>query len=302
MSLEKFRDYKFQDKTIALINKASDIIAEYQSNGYSLTLRQLYYQFVSRDLIPNNMREYKKLGETINKARLAGLIDWNAIEDRTRNLKGVSTWDGPEGVISSACYSYKEDLWRNQSFAPEVWIEKDALVGVIERVCNRWQVPFFACRGYTSQSEQYRAGKRLKSAEYGGKQPIILHLGDHDPSGIDMTRDNRERLDMFSGFSAEVRRLALNMDQIDQYSPPPNPAKITDSRFQGYVDKHGKSSWELDALDPSIIAELVEDNVKKLIDFNQWEIDKQAESDNKDMLYKVSDRWDEVCEFLEGTE
>ena len=94
----------------------------------------------------------------------------------------------------------------------------------------------------------------------------ILHLGDHDPSGIDMTRDNAERLaDVFGG-DVELKRIALNMDQIDEYAPPPNPAKVTDSRFEQYLLMYGAESWELDALEPSVINELIVNEVALLRD------------------------------------
>src|ERR1700722_6265193 len=99
MPVEQFVDRKFQDGSLALIEKANEIIADYQAQGFTLTLRQLYYQFVSRDIIPNKQSEYKRLGSVINDARLAGLIDWSAIEDRTRNVRTISTWDHPSGVI-----------------------------------------------------------------------------------------------------------------------------------------------------------------------------------------------------------
>jgi hypothetical protein len=153
----------------------------------------------------------------INDARLAGRIDWDAIEDRTRNIHRSPSWDDPSEIVTACAAQYREDLWGDQCWRPEVWIEKDALVGVIEPVCERYRVPFFACRGYTSQSEQYRAGKRFEGVQNKGQKPIVLHLGDHDPSGIDMTRDNTDRLKMFAGEDVEVRRLALNMDQVRRH-------------------------------------------------------------------------------------
>ena len=99
----------FRSESIKLIEKINQVIEEYENQGYSLTLRQVYYQMVARDIIPNNQRSYKNLGSLINDARLAGLIDWNAIEDRTRNLKGRSHWEKPGEVIDSAAYSYHLD-------------------------------------------------------------------------------------------------------------------------------------------------------------------------------------------------
>lgn len=279
---------------MTIIEHAIGIIDEYQRDGFVLTLRQLYYQFVSRDILPNKQSEYKRLGSIINDARLAGLIDWSAIEDRTRNVRTVSTWDNPAEIVEAVANQYKEDLWAGQEYRPEVWIEKDALLGVIEPVCQRWRLPYFACRGYTSQSEQYRAGKRFAETISNGQLPLVLHLGDHDPSGIDMTRDNTDRLELFASEPVEVRRLALNMDQVRRYRPPPNPAKESDGRAAGYIAKYGNKSWELDALDPHVIDRLIEDEVKNVLDRQLWAQAKLHEDDKRKLLTMASMHWDSL--------
>jgi hypothetical protein len=287
-------DKRFGDAALSVIYQANEIIHEYQQQGFSLTLRQLYYQFVSRDIIPNKQSEYKKLGLIINNARLAGYIDWDAIEDRTRNLRRVPTWDSPNDILRTAANSFKIDLWENQENYVEVWIEKDALVGVIEPICNKLRVPFFACRGYSSQSEQWEAGQRLIRRIDNGKIAHILHLGDHDPSGIDMTRDNEERLRMFIAHHSDpdafnVHRLALNMDQVRKHKPPPNPAKSTDTRFASYENLYGNESWELDALEPKLISELIRHNVNDLIDSHTWDEDVEREEEYISKLTDLAD-------------
>jgi hypothetical protein len=84
MPIIKYKDFNFRSASLSVIELANSIIAEYQAQGYDLTLRQLYYQFVARGIIPNSDAEYKKLGSVINDGRLAGLIDWDSITDRTR--------------------------------------------------------------------------------------------------------------------------------------------------------------------------------------------------------------------------
>ncbi len=295
---EKFIDIKFSAGSLAIIRTANDILAEYKADNLTLTLRQLYYQFVSRDLIKNQQSEYKRLGSIINDARQAGLVDWAMIEDRTRNLVTHSSWSSPGGIIRSAAHSYRRDIWKEQEYRPEVWIEKDALIGVIERICDERRVPYFACRGNTSQSETYAAGKRFEEYLADGFRPIILHLGDHDPNGIDMTRDNRKRITMFAKDDIEVRRLALNMDQVEQYNPPPNPVKFTDSRSGGYVAKFGTSSWELDALEPRVISDLISDELDGLIDPDKWEDEIEKENEERDALSKAAKLWPDVEKFL----
>lgn len=296
--LECFIPRNFSDGSLDIITHANQIIAEYQAQGFTLTLRQLYYQFVSRDLLKNTIREYKRLGSIINDARLAGVIDWEMIEDRTRNVQTISVWDDPAEILSSVGDQYKEDLWADQEHRVEVWIEKNALIGVIEPVCRRWRVPHLACIGYLSQSEQYAAGKRFAQIAKRGQTPVVLHLGDHDPSGIDMTRDNTDRLSMFAREGVDVRRLALNMSQIEQYRPPPNPAKETDSRHADYSAKYGDESWELDALEPTVIDNLIEREIRGLIDDDLWDEAKEKEDANGAALKSVADNWSKVQRFL----
>ena len=291
---------RFSTERATKIEAANKIIAEYSAQGYELTLRQLYYQFVSRDLIPNTQESYKNLGSIINDARLAGLIDWSAIVDRTRNLQSVSHWSNPADIISACAHSYRIDKWEDQPCRIEAWVEKDALSGVLEQVCRRNDIAYFSCRGYTSQSELWSAAMRLKGYQVGGQQAVVLHLGDHDPSGIDMTRDILDRLELFAGFPIKVDRLALNMPQVEQYNPPPNPAKLTDSRCEGYMAKFGNESWELDALAPNVIDGLIQAAIDKYKDAGRYQKRVGQENKERDHLCQVSERWSEVEDLIRG--
>jgi hypothetical protein len=284
----------FRPETLRVIAQANAICEDYTAQGFVLTLRQLYYQFVARGLIRNQDREYKRLGTIVNDARLAGLMDWMHLEDRTRELRSLAHWSEPRHILQSAAASYRIDKWACQPYRPEVWIEKDALLGVIEGICEANDVPYFSCRGYTSQSEIWGASQRLLGYRRAGQTPVILHLGDHDPSGIDMSRDIAARLALFIGQEVDLQRLALTMEQVQRYQPPPNPAKQTDSRFANYTRLHGDESWELDALEPSVIANLIQGNLDRLIDSAAWEQEQQAETQQKALLRAVHDRWSEV--------
>jgi hypothetical protein len=280
-----------------LIDKANEIINEYEEMGYELTLRQLYYQMVSRDIIANKQAEYKRLGSVVNDARLAGLIDWDRISDLTRELRSVAHWDDPSDIVGTCARQFRIDKWAGQTYRPEVWVEKDALRNVIERACTPLDVSYFSCRGYTSQSEMWSAAQRLLRYKKAGQTPIILHFGDHDPSGIDMTRDIRDRLAIF-GLTLKVDRLALNMDQVEEYSPPPNPAKTTDSRYAGYIAEYGDESWELDALDPTTLAGIIENAIKHLRDEDEWGDAVLEEETHRELLSEASNRWEDVASFL----
>ena len=298
MAKIKYLDKNFRPATLEQIAKCNTIIQTYQAQGFRLTLRQLYYQLVSRGVIPNKQTEYDKLGSILNDARLAGLVDWNAIEDRTRNVEINSHWGEPEQIINSAAESYRNDLWITQGTRAEVWVEKDALEGVIESACRPWDVPFFSCRGYTSQTAMWEAGMRIKRYVRNGQAVVIFHLGDHDPSGIDMTRDIRDRLELFVGRAVQVNRIALTMEQVEQYNPPPNPAKQTDSRFQSYVDAYGDESWELDALEPSVLVRLIRDNVREIIDRDAWQEAVQEQEQDRAELRAIAGSYQRAVESV----
>lgn len=289
---------KFRSDALSVIEQANAICERYAAQGFILTLRQLYYQFVARGLISNRDSEYKRLGGIVNDARLAGLIDWDHLEDRTRNMQQLGHWRDPSDMLDAAARSHHLDMWAVQDYRVEVWIEKDALVGVIQGVCERNDVPFFSCRGYTSQSEVWGAGQRLLHHIKQNRQtPVIFHLGDHDPSGIDMTRDIESRLELFMG-GVEVNRLALNFDQVQQYNPPPNPAKTTDSRYASYIRIHGAESWELDALEPAVIAALIQDAIDRVRDSGLWRESLRREKREKALLAKVADNWVELEPYV----
>ena len=304
-------DIKFQTKTQKIIDTANTIIDEYKADGYDLTLRQLYYQFISRDLFPENRRwtwtgkrwvrdpngtknappNYKWIGTFINDGRLAGLIDWNSIVDRTRRHEANAHWDNPSDIIEDSADQYAIDTRADQNNYLEVWVEKDALVGVIERACEPLDIGYLSCRGYVSQSAMWRAAMRFKRQEQNGKDcTILLHLGDHDPSGIDMTRDIQDRLYMF-GSRVVVRRIALDMEQVEEYKPPPNPAKTTDSRYATYRDEYGDDSWELDALDPRIITELITNQAADYTDNKKRKALIKKQENERQEIRELAENW-----------
>ncbi len=298
MPLIQYKEINFQRKSLALIEWANEIVNTYSQQGFNLTLRQLYYQLVSRDIIPNNEKSYDNIGTLVNNGRLAGLIDWHAIEDRTRNLRSLSHWDSPSEILRSAAHSFRLDKWIGQPNYVEVWVEKDALVEIVGRAANGLDVPFFSCRGYVSQSEMWSAAQRLISRSHDHKKLIILHLGDHDPSGIDMTRDIRERLDMFTQNDLDIdceginiKRIALNMNQVREYNPPPNPAKLTDSRCAEYIEKYGDSSWELDALEPQVLMELIQEQIKRLMKIDKYNQICKQEQKHIDKLLNLAENY-----------
>lgn len=291
---ESYQEWNPSDLSLQLVNAINLILVEYEKQGYRLTLRQLYYQLVARDVIPNSVTEYTRIGNVVNRGRLAGFIDWDMIEDRVRVPQSRSHWTSPKEIIEAAAQSYYRSRWESQKHYIEVWCEKDAVSNILQPVCRRFDVTFMANRGYSSQTAMYEASSRLYAANQAGKHLEVIYFGDHDPSGIDMTRDIKDRLGIFLNNGRPftlVYRAALNMDQVKKYRPPENPAKVTDPRFKDYVTVWGDKSWELDALEPKVLARLVEDRIKLFIDQDLWDEVEEEEDNHQEALMKIANEW-----------
>ncbi len=313
---QAFKQINFSKDRLAVILAANRVIEEYAAAGYDMTVRQVFYQMIAGDLLPdswlerveskegwiltkNTPRNYSRLGDCIDDGRMCGIIDWAHIVDRTRSLQSLAHWNDAADRIRSAWRSFRIDRWENQPIRPEIWVEKEALEGVLARVCQRNDVPFFCCRGYASQTSMKEAADRLLRHLDNGQDVIIFHLGDHDPSGMDMTRDIGDRLLIFMREAGiQIERLALNWSQIELYNPPPNFAKQTDSRFKIYQAEFGDESWELDALQPQVLDALIEVAIHSVRDDDLWTERAKEENEYDKLLRSAYLHWDDVAKFL----
>ncbi len=277
MTKQKYIDWNPRPAALAMIAKMNDVLDDYHAQGYVLTLRQLYYQLVQKNIIENSILSYKRIGETVSNARKAGLMDWAMIEDRGRSVVANAHWDSPAQIVKAAAQQFTIDHWTGQKHYCHCMVEKDALSGVLEPVCSELDIRFSANKGYTSDTAMRNIGQRILLEKQSNKAVKYFHpfyFGDHDPSGLDMTRDVGERLAMFAEMENDkkliIHRLALNFDQIADWQPPKNPAKETDSRFEKYMLEFGESSWELDAVSPATLGDLLRKEVNALIDRDVW--------------------------------
>ena len=291
---KKFRDVRLSRQNLLRLDLINEIIREYQTQGYVLTLRQLYYQLVSRDIIPNKQAEYSKLSTLLKEGRMGGIVDWSAIEDRLRKPDSPGSWENPKEIIKQAAKQFQMPRMKGQPTYLEVWVEKDALSGVLKKITEKFHIPIMVNRGYSSASAMYDAYKRFVNEGAYQQRPIkILYLGDHDPSGLDMIRDIEERIWEFQNgdddgewvdqMEFEVEPIALTKSQIGMYEPPPNPAKVTDPRAGDYIHEHGNVSWEVDALRPEILNEILENAIVDEIDEEMYEemVSKEDEAKKK---------------------
>lgn len=337
----KFREVKLSAANRERLKMINNIIAEYQRQGYVLTLRQLYYQLVSRDVIPNKQTEYSKLSNLLKEGRMAGIVDWDAIEDRLRQPDKPAEFESPRDILDAAINQYRKARQQGQPYHIEVWVEKDALSGVLKRVTRVYGVPIMVNRGYSSASAMFDSYQRFLEAFENNQKVVVLYLGDFDPSGVDMIRDIKTRIDEFIVGSEEVQNLyevdydsdeyrdifkhlydkgydsgvcdefaaktyleskakekaedfeikpiALTLEQIREFNPPPNPAKITDPRAKDFIARYGGTSWEVDALKPEVLNNLLEENIKALLDIDKYEAILTQEKKDKARLIKFKD-------------
>lgn len=300
---QKFRNTKLNAKSLEHLDKVNNIIEDYQAQGYKLTLRQLYYQLVSKNVIANKNSEYKKLSRVLTEGRMAGLVDWDAIEDRLRKPQNVYTVENIPDALNDTYNQYRLDRRKGQRTLVEVWVEKDAISNVLKRVTQKYGVSILVNRGYgsvTAIKDAYdRYSWRLgRTSDAGGiDKVVILYLGDHDPSGLDMIRDINVRVGQMLAQDGnddlfEIKPIALTKQQIRKYNPPPNPAKLTDTRSPNYIAEHGKVSWEVDALPPEVLHKVLEEAVKEEFDLSQYSKILSRESKQKKEIKLFIDKYE----------
>lgn len=293
---QRYQDIQFQAKTRQLIDLVNGIAEEYQEKGYKLTLRQMYYQLVARGYVENTQRSYKNVGNAISKARIAGLIDWDIITDRLRSIRGTVHDIMPSISIGDLAQNYRIDKWQAQANYCEVWVEKDALIDVVGQACAAIDTPHMSNRGYSSTTAMRDAAQRfIDHADKDGR--YIIYLGDHDPSGVDMTRDIEERLRLF-GADVKIKRIALTVEQIQTYNPPPAPAKVGDSRTRKYIQENGAAAWEVDALDPEVLHDLIQEEVINLIDIDKFNLVYDLETKQRAELFEMARNYNRIQELL----
>lgn len=265
-----------QDKTLQLIEDAYQVLAEYNP----MTLRQCYYQLVSKHVIDNNMSQYKRLSNALVQARQQGLIPWEWIEDRVRQPQAVSMWADLTAFMKTVRQAYRKDIWSNQPGYLEVWLEKDALSGVFRDITSTYGVTLVVGRGYNSWSAYKDAADRIACQD---KPTTILYFGDFDPSGMDITRALADGLRFFgSSQEIQIERVALTKNDVITYDLPPDFTKKTDTRSKAFIAKYGDIAVELDALPLPVLQDKIRGGIRRNLDLTQLtETEKEEEKEQK---------------------
>ncbi len=281
-------------KSRAFVMQVRELLDEMESY-WPLTLRQIYYQLVSAQIIDNNIHEYQKLSRLLTKARLEGVVPWEAMEDRSRSFEG-NTGDQNENTfteawIGSFMRGFKRDCLQTQEVALEVWIEKDALSGIVNKVALKYCVPVVVARGFSSMSFKHECRKRVDENMVYDKKTIILYFGDFDPSGWEMLpamlRTLQDEMELYD--DVEGIRCALTREQVDLYNLPhsPDALKRTDSRAQKFVEQFGEIAVELDAIKPEYLEKMVENAIEDNIDMDLFEEQREIEEKEKLSITKA---------------
>jgi len=270
--------------------KNQDIIAhayDFLEREHPATIRQVYYHLVSMNIIANTKKEYKNMGKVLVKARKAGHIPWEWIEDRSRRSLIIPVYSDPNAFLRESVKHYYKDTWANQDRIVVIILEKEALTNIVWGVASFYNVPVFPMKGYGSWSI-FQEDIREYVQRYPEKELIVLVLGDFDPSGIDIPRDYEEKMRFF-GMNPKIIRVALTKDQVETYHLPSQLAKSTDPRYDGFVEIHGSASVELDALSPSILRDLVRKAILSFLDDDSFMKDCEIEKREKNKLIEVGD-------------
>lgn len=249
-------------------------------------VRQVYYRLVSPpyQAIPNKKSAYKYYDAQMVRARERGDIPRDAFTDSSRRTLGGdygyrSSDEFKEALIDAARpENYTRPMWNTQPRVAEVWVEKDSLAVLLNSVAEKYRVPVYSSRGYSPFTLLDLAVDRFR--EKGG---IILDFRDHDPSGVDMSRDVFDRLTRYGG-SFIYRRIALNYEQVLSYNLAPNPTKLADPRAKGYISQYGDECWELDAIPPDELNRLVDEAIQGEIQWDRWHAEEERITEDREVL------------------
>lgn len=268
-----------------IVSEAKNIISQY--GGMRLTVRQIYYRLVASQVISNSTGSYRSVVQALVDGRRDGAISYTDIEDRTRSIhvpKGQeeytasSTFNAYYGHLKNLDRKYDIPRWWGQPNKVMVLVEKQALASLFEQVTDRCGVDLVVCRGYPSLTLLYEVSERLLDADERTENVLLLYFGDFDPSGADIERSVGDSLEGDFDVDFEIERVAITMDQIQQYNIPPAPAKTTDSRYEKFVADTGVA-WqiELDAIEPKQLQDIIEDAVEQRFDQDIFDTERYAE-------------------------
>ena len=252
-----------------------------------VTVRQVFYRLVSAGVIGKTESEYKAtVVRLLTEMRLAGTIPFDAVADNTRWIRRPLTFPSMSSALHSAAETYRRSLWDDQDVAVGVWLEKDALAGVLYQVTWEWDVPLLVTRGYPSVTFLHEASQDLARL---GKPAHLYYFGDHDPSGLDIPRNVEDRLREFAPeVEIHFECVAVTEDQIREWDLPTRPTKKTDSRSKGFRGE----SVEVDAIPPAKLRTLTQGVIERHVDQGRLDAVLEEQREERDLLIDMADKFD----------
>ena len=270
-------------ETTDLIDAARGILDQQQP----MTIRQLFYQLVSKGLMPNEHKHYQKVSRIMTKARDDGRVPFEYITDRSRPKYSSSVFENVADYAETVRVAYRKDYWITQPYYVEVWTEKDAIIGSIEPVTNDLGVTVRVGRGFLSTTRAHEIAQHFQTIS----KPIrCFYLGDHDPSGRVIETDLFNRIVEYGGGDFELTRVAIFKRDIATYKLPPLRIKDTDTRAESFRRKHGKDCVELDAFPADMLRWRLRNRIEDLLDKEAWERQKKVEAIEIDCIKRFGDR------------
>ncbi len=257
------------------------------AQGRPMTVRQVFYQAVARGLVAKTESEYKyTVGRLLTEMRLSDdpfalSIPFDWIADNTRWMRKPRSWSSVEDVLRETAQFYRRRLWDEQDAYVEIWLEKEALAGVVYPITEEWDVPLMVTRGYPSISYLHIAAEAITAA---GKPAYIYYFGDHDPSGVDISRNVEGRLRQFTWANIVFERVAVTAGQVVEWSLPTRPTKKSDTRSKSFAG----DSVELDAIPPDELRNLVRACIERHIDRHRLDVTLAAEKSEREVLMEIA--------------
>jgi hypothetical protein len=260
------------------------IQAEFRRQEPPMTVRQMFYRMSATSQVEKTEGGYRQVQRALAEMRRDGVVPYEWIADNSRQVHVVQTWDSVGSILEAAADGYRRDPWEMLDEQVQIWLEKDALAGVIKPVTFKYRVPLYVTRGYSSLSYLHDAAEEMRDAE---KPIVIYHLGDYDASGRDAARAIRESLrDDFDLADIEFHELAVTTEQIEEWGLQTRPAKQSDPRSKGW----GEIAVELDAIPPNRLRDLIDQAIQGHIDPQRWEASLQREVEERDRLQELVDQ------------
>ena len=245
------------------------------------TVRQVFYQATVRGIVEKSEAGYGKVQHDLVLMRRADELPYNWLADNTRWQRKPRTFDGVADAVTQTAKFYRKALWTHADCYVEIWLEKDALAGVVLPITDLYDVPLMVARGYASLSFLHSAAEDINELDV---PTYIYHLGDYDPSGVNAGEKIEETLrEMAPDAEIHFERLAVNPSQIQAWDLPTRPTKISDSRSKGF----GEISVELDAIDPERLRALVRAAIEQHLPAEQYKILKIAEDSERALIKQL---------------